>query len=289
MRSFRSSNLGFTIATPGPPADVRDELRKNLVNWSTVRPAARGIVLGPFVWLWSDLHSNQHAKVIGLLLRDGWGAKLIGTTSHLGTPTAILLGTLAVGFWGMNGLIEGTLYAIGVVPILLVTVILSGLTVSLVWRLDHAQNPTVQMLRDILVHQAARMEDISPQTETGLLTGVAPKLDFERPSETSPIPEAKLIIDGNHSRECVSEATLFDAVQALEDGGFLIISFGESAFMQTALNGQNFVLEYQDEGLERHFQAVQALDRHGVFAALVYYLRTRRAGSELDWKRVSLT
>lgn len=242
----RGSLFVFSIGANGDVADTRRRIRRLLGPWFDRTPGPRGFVVGRLVCLWSGMHAHHQPECVALIRRDGWASRIQGMTFSLATSFALLLLPVGGTLWAASGLVDGSLYPMGALPILVLCLaaVVGGVWLTL--RSDPDRNPVVKALR----------REFEPLSQ--------PKpLRLDMPTEGTTIP-VRMDVSGSRTVDPVGVGDLVKALDDIEDGAesYVILSRSESDFMQCAASVHGYTIELRVAGDEWPRMARRAADGH---------------------------
>jgi hypothetical protein len=223
-----------------------------------MKPGLRGLSVGPFFCLGWE-YPETHFRVLAWV-RGNDGASEIWVMS-LAVPAILALVScgLAGAIWAIDGVITGSLNAMGAIPIAIALLAFSGGVLLLFDRQDFSEHPVRHAL--------------GSRFEAGM---AEPKRLVATTGISSPVSAQ---ISGGASKE-LDEKSLRQTLNAIASGEeeFIILERGEFEFLQAAYDGSGFLVERrlsQAEGLQyaRHagFHS-SMLDAQDAYAIISCYL-----------------
>ena len=223
--------VGFVIRSATNVAETRQRVRALLRPWFDPKQGPRGFVLGRLVCIWSGLSLYHTFELVALIRRDGWGARISGITTLMQAALALLLVPAVAAIWAAVGMVTGELYAMGAVPILLVSILTVVLAAWLLRRNNNEHNEIVGLLR----------MEFEPQEITEPLTFARPAGEPERMA---------MDVSGTRTIENVRIEELTAALDAMHEGyeSHVILGRSETEYMQTAASAFGYSVEWRDLG-----------------------------------------
>lgn len=248
----------WRISAPQRSLETRQIISADLRGWSDMRPGLRGLSVGPFFCLGWE-YPETHFRVL-TWVRGNDGASEIWVMS-LAVPAILALVScgLAGAIWAIDGVITGSLNAMGAIPIAIALLAFSGGVLLLFDRQDFSEHPVRHAL--------------GSRFEAGM---AEPKRLVATTGISSPVSAQ---ISGGASKE-LDEKSLRQTLNAIASGEeeFIILERGEFEFLQAAYDGSGFLVERrlsQAEGLQyaRHagFHS-SMLDAQDAYAIISCYL-----------------
>ncbi|SFO85377.1 hypothetical protein SAMN04488060_0308 [Qipengyuania nanhaisediminis] len=221
----------FEIRSATNVAETRQRVRALLRPWFDPKPGPRGFALGRLVCIWSGLSLYHTFELVALIRRDGWGARISGITVLMQAALALVLVPAVAAVWAAVGMVTGELYAMGAVPILLVSILALALAAWLLRRNNNEHNAIVGLLR----------KEFEPQESPEPLT-------FARP--TGEPGRMAMDVSGTRTIENVTIEELTAALDAMHDGHetHVILSKSETEFVQTAASAFGYSVEWRNVG-----------------------------------------
>ncbi|MXO51683.1 hypothetical protein GRI42_10250 [Erythrobacter gaetbuli] len=212
-------------------AETRRRIRGMLRPWFDMTTGPRGFVVGRFVCIWSGMGAHNQPECVALIRRNGWTSRIQGMTFSLATSLALLLLPALGTLWAASGLMNGSLYPMGAIPILALSLaaLVGGAWLTL--RSDPNRNLVVKALR----------REFEPRSQPKTLC-------LKVPAEGG-VPVSMDVSGSRHSGPIVP-ADLLPVLDALEDGTetHVILSRSETEFMQCAPSIYGFTIELRAAG-----------------------------------------
>lgn len=206
-------------------------MRALLRPWFDPKQGPRGFVLGRLVCIWSGLSLYHTFELVALIRRDGWGARISGITTLMQAALALLLVPAVAAIWAAVGMVTGELYAMGAVPILLVSILALVLAAWLLRRNNNEHNEIVGLLR----------MEFEPQEITEPVTFARPAGEPERMA---------MDVSGTRTIENVRIEEMTAALDAMHEGyeSHVILGRSETEYMQTAASAFGYSVEWRNLG-----------------------------------------
>ncbi|MBX7514177.1 hypothetical protein K3179_06390 [Qipengyuania sp. GH38] len=212
-------------------AETRQRVRALLQPWFDPKPGPRGFVLGRLVCIWSGLSLYHTFELVALIRRDGSATRISGITTLMQAALALVLVPAIAAIWAAVGMVKGELYAMGAVPILMVSILTLVLAAWLLRRNNNEHNEIVGLLR----------KEFEPQESPEPLT-------FARP--TGEPRRMAMDVSGARSIENVTIEELTAALDAMHEGreSHVILSRSETEFVQSAASAFGYSIERRNIG-----------------------------------------
>ena len=266
-RGFRLFGQPFEVRSSFSREKAKAALRKQKVGWFNPKTGPRGWILGSLLCLqWSALYDRGAAVTVARIAEDGFGSRVHG---RAGIDLASV-GLIAV----IAGVVIFSIYSLLTehsAAILLFDVAVLLIPGAVLWlRLVSPENPAplVRFIQHALERSTVRSTQISPS-----------HLD------RTPVQSAKLNVNGQQRRAPPSEYDVAQAILAMKPGGFLIIAFGSSTFMQTALEYDRFTIERCNGSDQKLDRAQGDFGRDETIAVMAAYLRGSEPSEQIIWEK----
>ena len=224
--------MGFTIRSSDDVAQTRRRIRGLLRPWFDLKPGPRGFVIGRLACIWTGIGAHHQPECVALIRRDGWtGTRIVGATFAIPAMLAVLLAPALGAVWAAKGILDGSLYAMGAVPILFLCLGALACAFWLMGRSDPERNPVVRALR----------HEFEPQSRRGPLKLAMPE---------DRIVPITMDVSGLRSLAPVAVSDLTGVLDAIETGeeSHVILSRSEYEFMQCAPSEFGYTIELRASG-----------------------------------------
>ena len=269
--AFQPFGYDFEVRSFLPPAQVKAALRSRLRDWFDPKPGARGWVVGPFLCLWFSAIDRSGPMLLATIGRDDQGARVAGRAGSDLNGVAVftaLIPLLAFLLYQMVSAGDYTLRA---------GIVISGLTLAsalMLW-LGHVERRRGEPLVRFVEDAVARAEGRDPSagaTVSGALTLTA----------------------AGEDRAGATAEDIHDALLAVGEGDFMILSTEPETNIQTAFGDGGYILEKRDGGPGAHFRATRSetpsqaiLSFDEVREALLAYAADAPPPGWLAWERIA--
>ena len=236
--AFRPFGDPFVITSSLQPEQAKTAIRSGLRKWLDVKGGARGWIVGNTICLWLSAFDKQGPMLLGRIKPDKSGTCVSGRAgSDLnGSLFAVLIClALAVLIYYQN------LDGMSTVQTVLLSLLAVGVPGLVLWA-KHAFRKDAAPL----VHYLDKVLAPSGKADVQATEPIV----FKR--------ELSMDINGAPFTDELSSADIFDALQGLDSGEFLILIEGDQHYLQAYVDSDLLIMEKRDGGHSRHYRAERA-------------------------------
>jgi len=232
--AFQPFGYRFDIRSQSAPAEVKAIIRSHKRRWLDPKKGARGWIAGPFICLWLSGLDRQGPMLFGRISRDKSETRISGRAGSdlngLAMFAILIPGLLAIycltaidGRYTFKDLaVIGALMAFG------------PLALWISHKNRHAADALVRFLRDT-VTGAGRPLRKKPA-----------KIRVSRPHA----------IGVDHKIPATSDS-IHDSLLAAGAGDFVVLALDPENYIQTASQGDGYILEMREGNHQRHYRAAR--------------------------------
>lgn len=225
----------FQVATRMPPAAAKTAIRAHTIGWFDKKTGARGWIIGPVICLWLTALDPRGPMLLGWMSAHGSGGVIRGRAGS-----------------DLNGLLITTLWLLVLCLFFAPWVIRSPSTENIILAVVVL---LIFSLRFLLHHKdrgeavplVRFLEDVLSEPGKALRQGWTRSFSITRP--------LTLNVNGDDHKGPVTSAAIYDAMMAMGEHDFLILSSDDEIYMQAASVHGGFIIERRDGDQARHFHA----------------------------------
>lgn len=220
------------------PREAKAAIRAKKTGIFDAKNGARGWVVGPFVCLWFSALDSYGPMLFGLISADNFGTRVHGRAGS--DLNGVLMFTLLVPLMAclVLPMILAGQASLGQLLVIGLVFLIGG---PLVYWFAHKERKDaealVRFLRKTLIPSAERSKSVTraQAVQKGL----------------------QLILNGDCMEGPVTQEAVQSALMRVGNGDFMVIEAGPHDYIQTACEGDTYVLEVRKGGPDAHFRAVR--------------------------------
>lgn len=232
---FQPFGYRFEIVSPSQPSEVKAAIRSRKKGYFHPKDGARGWIVGPFICLWFSALDSRGPMLFGRIARANLGTKITGRAGS-----------------DLNGLAMSSLI-LALIPLLLVLMISAG-----DYTANHLVFTGVFVLFSPLAfwwsHKDRRQAEPLVRFLRDSVT-VSGRTLRAKSSATALSKAFTLNVGGDDLKGAVTPESIHDALLAVGEGNFVILSSAPEDYIQTTFRDGDYVLEKREGSNEQHFEA----------------------------------